>query len=246
MKMKAWYSLCIFFFFYSIRTLIEESYDVTYRFENRTEEYEYLACLDLKKYIYPSTNITEIDLNQLNQDVYNYFDKLEDWIKTRYFKIFNESILVPIEQRECLLFRGMFCFQIEDGTKLRLINMFSSLFRGILKLIAYKNDTFDLVIISMSDKLDQQIVLHRTYPYSNCTKDYSRFHCLNNCFKGKNGLSKYLYRMNETDGIIQLNYDNNNTTLKDNENECFKGCKNDGCKFTYFTEKNGRKKINFF
>ena len=242
MKMKAWYFLCIFFSLYCLSTLVEESYDVAYQFENRTEEYEYLACFDLKKYFYSLTNRTEIDLNQLNLDIYNYFDGLEDLMKTRHLKMFNESILVPIRQRECLVFRGMFCIQAENETKLRRIN---SLFGDSLILFAYKNDTFDLIKISMSGKLDQQIVLHN----SNCIEGYSRFHCLNRCFKGKNRLSKYFYRMNEMDGIIQLNYDNNNTTLKEDEDECFKECKINGCKFTYFIKSSnilGKQKINFF
>ena len=108
MKMKVWYFLCILFFFYSLSTLIEESYDVTYRLENITEENKHLACFDLKKNIYSLRNLKEIDLNQLNRDVYKYFDKIEDRKKTRNFQDFNESILVPIRQRKCLVFRGMF------------------------------------------------------------------------------------------------------------------------------------------
>ena len=237
--MKAWYSLCIFFFLYSINTLIEDSYDVAYRNTtegNKTEEYEYLVCFDFKKIIYPSINKTKIDLNQLNQDVHNYFAEIKHSMKTRFFQDFNELILVPIRQRECLVFRGMFCFPAENESILKRINSFKLLFRGISILIAYKNDTFDLVKTGLFNKFDQQIVLHKEYPYSNCIENYSRFHCLNLCFKEKNRLSKYLYRMDETDGIIRLDYDNNNTTLKDNENECFKKCKNDGCKFTYFTK----------
>ena len=257
MKMKAWYFLCIFFFFYSLSILINESYDVTYRIENRTEEYEYLACLDFKKVIYFSKNRKNIGLNQLNRDVYNYFDKWKNvkWMGKYEFKEFNESILVPIKQRECLVFRDMFCFPAENESKLIKIDKFIYLLNAYLALIAYKKDTFDLVKMKKnrfgkldeSENFDQLIVLHKAYPYSNCTEGYSRFHCLNKCFKGKNRLSKYLYRTNETDGIIKLNFDNNNTTLKDDEDECFRECKNDECKFTYFTKSQTIKTtINFF
>ena len=187
---------------------------MTYRFEDRTEENikernrteEYLACFDLKN-IYFSTNIKEIGLNQLNWDVYN-FDKLKHSIKTEYLQEFNKSILVPIKPRECLVFRSVFCFPVENKTKFRRIDKFSNLFKGFLTLIAYKNDTFDLVemksdrYIGISVKFDQQIVLHRAYPYSNCIESYSRFHCLNNCFKSKDRLSKYLYKIIETNDIL--------------------------------------------
>ena len=253
MKMKAWYFLCIFFFFYSLNILIEESYDVAYRLENRTEEYEYLACFDFKRMVYSLRNLKEICLNQLNRDVYNFFDKMKHPMGTRFLEIFNETILVPIRHRECLVFRDMFCFRAKNESKLSAMREFIHLFGNIF---AYKNDTFDLSKIKIQtfhhgrlDKLDQLIVLQREYPYSNCIEEYSRFHCLNTCFKGKNRLSKYLYRMDETDGIIQLDYNNNNTALKDDEDECFKECKNNGCKFTYFNKNSNiwkKPKINFF
>ena len=171
--MKAWYYLCIFFFFYSLNTLIEESYDVVYRLEdrmegNRTEEY--MACSNLKKYF--STNRMEIDLNQLNQDVYNYlnnkFGKIKQQVKAKLFQIFNESILVPIREKECFVFRGMFCIPVENVSKLSGINIFSSVFKVSLTLIAYKNDTFDMVKTGLFNKFDQQIILNKGYPYSNC------------------------------------------------------------------------------
>ena len=252
--MKVWYFLCILFFFYNLSTLVEESYEVVYRNtteKNKTEKY--LACFDLKKIIYSLKKLKKIGLNQLNMEVYNYFDKMNHRTRTESnLRLLNESILVPILQRECLVFRDMFCFQAEIETilsKINIINIINPKFKNSFIFFVYKNDTFDLVKISMSNKFDRQIVLHRAYPYSNCKTGYSRFHCLNKCFKGKNRLSKYLYTTDETDGIIQLNYDNNNTTLKDDENECFKKCKNNGCKFTYFTKnpkfwENSR--INFF
>ena len=83
---------------------------------------------------------------------------------------------------------------------------------------------------------DILIVLNRPYPYSNCTENYSKFECLNKCFKGKNMLSKYWYSGDETDGIIKLNYDNNNQTLKKDEGECFKECESEDCKLIYILQ----------
>ena len=70
----------------------------------------------------------------------------------------------------------------------------------------------------------------------NCTEDYSKLKCLNQCFKKKHQLSKYIYNGNES-FIIHLDYKYNETIEKD-ENNCLKNeCKENDCKVTHFISK---------
>lgn len=92
-------------------------------------------------------------------------------------------------------------------------------------------------------KIHQLVIINKPFPYSNCieydeenpTEKYSKFHCLNKCFK-KYRLSKYFYNGNES-GSISLNYETN-SSIKDNERSCFDLCNKDNCKLTYIVPNN--------
>ena len=235
--MKIWYFASLLFFILSLFTLIEDRYEVTYesienKTRNRTELIDTVVCIPLEQ-IEIYSNRSEIDLNLLKDELYEYLNGSKSRIKIKYqIKIFEDLVLNGIKGNNYLITRDQLCFsKINKYDQNNFIY-----FKNILKNqrhFAINWDTFYMAenfIIS-----NTLIVLNKEYPYSNCTENYSKFKCLNKCFKKKNRLSKYWYSADETGGVIKLNYDNNNQTLKKNEDECFKECKKEDCKLVYIS-----------
>ena len=233
--MKVWYFICILFAFYSINILIKESNEIKYQSINKTEPIDYLACFNLKEIF---SNKTTIDLQQLDQNVYTYFDNYFPRIFNRYpeeikkkFKIVvNKSILNPIKSKNYFVLRDQFCLILED------LRNFKAPFKKP-KYYILKKATYDL--LKLKDKLEnftQTIVINKEN--SNCTKYYSKLKCLNQCYKGKNRLSKYIYNGNET-GIVKIVFEYN-LKIKKDEYNCSNECKINGCKLVHFkTRKTG-------
>ena len=245
--MKIWYFGSLLFFILSLSTLIEDRYEVTYESKNKNESFGLLICISLKE-IEIYSNRSEIDLNLLNIELYEYLNRLKSSIKKKFIKEYENLVLKGIKRNNYLITRGQFCFPtIKADNKNKFVN-FGNIF--LYSRLFYINwDTYYMVEIEY-DLIyhDILIVLNRPYPYSNCTENYSKFECLNKCFKEKNRLSKYWYGGDETDGIIKLNYDKNNQILKENEGECFKECKREDCKLVYILpiRKVGLQPIQYF
>ena len=233
--MKIWYFVSLLFFILSVFTLIEDKYEVTYESNvNKTESIDYLACTPLKEMeIY--SNRSEIDLNLLKDKIYEYLNRSKSLIKRKYIKEYDRLVLNKIKRNNYLITRDQFCFtKIKDIDRV-YFDDFDNVLKNLKHFVINWN-TFYMVEMDAYIRLyDILIVLNRAYPYSNCIENYSKFQCLNKCFKGKNRLSKYWYSGNETDGIIKLNYDNNNQTLKKVEDECFEECERDDCKLVYIS-----------
>ena len=156
---------------------------------------------------------------------------------------FNKLILDPIESRSYLIFNDRFCFIRE---KLNYADFeFISPFLDNKNYFLFKKDTYDFYKLKKSsDREDQLVVINKQYTHSNCIENYSKFGCMNRCFKRKYRLSKYFYKGDES-GIIYLDYEYNQT-IKSYEHECLIVCSRDDCKITNFISKdrgNSTKKV---
>ena len=80
------------------------------------------------------------------------------------------------------------------------------------------------------ENFDQIIVINKEN--SNFLKYYFKLKCLNQCYKRKNRLSKYIFNSNET-GIIKIVFEYNSTIKKDEYN-CSNEYKRNGCKLVHF------------
>ena len=229
--MKFWYFICILFALCSINNLIEKGSKITYVPSNNEEiKLNYnLACLNLKEIF---SNKTTIDLQKLDKDAYAYFDNYFSKLIDRRFNKHKEEfkkrfkinvyklILNPIKSKNYFVLRDQFCLILDDR---RFIFHY---FRN-LKLYIFKNSTYDLIKLnSRFENFDQRIVIKKEN--LNCLKYYSKLKCLNQCYKRKNRLSKYIYNSNEN-GIIKIGFEYNSTIEKD-EYDCLNECKRNGCK----------------
>ena len=240
--MKIWYLICSFFFLVSFNILIEEGKEIVYKSIVQKEPFSYLICIVLKKKFKNHFNKSLIDLDQLSEDVQRYFKKIKDSKKKKNQKMFNENrfnelILDPIKSRSYLIFNDRFCFIWEkyNSKDLRLYNIIFFLEKEHYFFL-FKKDTHDFYKSKeYFEKVEQLVVINKQYPHSNCMENYSKFACLNQCFKKKYRLSKYFYASDES-GIIYLDYEYNQT-IKNYENKCLNKCKRDDCKITNFIPK---------
>ena len=226
--MRVWYFICALFFLYNLKNLFEESDETKYKFSNETEPVDYLACFNLKEIF---SNKKTIDLQQLDGNAYAYFynfffkrfNRFPEETKKNQMTNVNKSILNPIKSKNYFVLRDQFCVILEDRN-IRIISKNP-------KYYILKKATYDL--LKLNDRFEnftQTIVINKET--SNCTKYYSKLKCLNQCCKGKNRLSKYIYNSNEN-GIVKIVFEYNSTIKKD-EYECSNECKRNGCKLVHF------------
>ena len=117
-----WHWACILFCIYCISLLLEERFELAYMPIHRNETFHYLDCLDLRLVSNYSLPETEVDLDQLNRDMVDYFVRLKSRRDAEFGKIypknasrfndpelFNRTFLAPIRSREYLIYRGYVC-----------------------------------------------------------------------------------------------------------------------------------------
>ena len=235
--MKIWHVICIWLCYFSISNLLKENSNIIYKSISQNEPTNYLACFNLKA-IDTLTNKKTVILQQLDKivssyvsiDFSNYFNTLEEWEKEIYnMKRFKELVLNPIESKDYLILNHEFCLIRKNNKDLYYFQDFLP----TPKFYLFKNDTYDLYKLkNFLSEVDQLVVKNKEYPYSNCTKNYSKFKCLNECFKKKHQLSKYFYSANENETIL-LNYEYNQA-IRDAEHKCLSKCKKDNCKLVHF------------
>ena len=220
---EIWYFVCWVFGFLSLDTLVEESFEVVYEKNNKKEEVQHLICEDLIR-MHPNKTI---DLKELRADLYRHFNSSSNYAYQRQLKpsSFEKLLLNQTMFGNYLILNGAVCFLANDKKEIEYINV-------ILYTTNYftvKRDTFDFVQMThVIDQIDQLVVLEQAHPYSDCDKRNSRFFCLNDCFKRRFRLARYLYDGNET-GLIYLNQPMNRS-IEENEKVCFNKCKRDNCK----------------
>lgn len=111
-----WHWACILFCAYCISLLLEERFELAYEPINKTEKFHYLVCFDLRNVANYSSPEVEVDLDQLNDDVFEFFVQLKSQkeveLRKKYpsksidFELFNRTFLMPIRSREYLIYRG--------------------------------------------------------------------------------------------------------------------------------------------
>ena len=227
--MKIWYFISFLFFLYSINILNKEKNVIIYKSINQPDPYDHLFCFDLKKDINILSNKTTLSLDQLNRIVYNHFNDLEySKTKSEDLERYNKLILYPIRSKDYFILRDLICLIRKKYDK----DDFDFI-QSILNTtqFVYKKDSYNLFKLSYDhDKVKQLIVINENN--FNCTKNYFKTKCLNQCFK-KNRLSKYIYNGNES-GIIKLNYEYDET-IRGWEYDCLKNqCKENDCKLNHF------------
>ena len=238
--MKVWYFICILFALHSINILIEEGSKITYvTSDDEENELNYLlVCIDLKQIF---SNKTTIDLQQLDENAYAYFGnyfsedidriykKKQERIKKEFKIKVNEKIVNLIKAKIYFVLRDQFCIILDKyNLNYKLVIL---IYSKNPKHYIFKNDTYDLLKLNTRfEKFDQTIVINKEN--SNCVKYYSKLKCLNQCYKRKNRLSKYIYNSNE-DGIIYIDFEYN-SRIKQDENDCLNECKRNECKLIHF------------
>lgn len=240
--LKVWIGCCLFFCVYCLCLLNEESYQVAYSSDDHkdNELLKYLGCLSLKSPHLKGflLNRTKIDLYELRAIFHEYFQKLSVREISRVFlnttkQMFKEMILNRTRlDDQVVVFRNNVCVILKGTTELHNFLQLTK-FEG--PMFVFKADTLNWVRIDkVGTKFDQLIVLKKGAPYSNCTKGFSRAHCLLDCFKRRFRLSKYFYYTNES-GPIYLNQ-STNQTVKDHEDACFLKCNSrSNCKLVYLS-----------
>ena len=231
---KIWYLISILFCLYSINILIKEGDEKVYARVKQIEPVLYLICFNLKNEIKILANRTTVNLFQLNDDVYDHFKNLKYRFyndgDAEYWNKFNETILSQIKLRNHLIAKDNYCLikKYQERTEFRFIKSFAKK----MEFFAFKNHSYDLFKLkSFLEVVDQLVLIDEEN--SNCTKDYSKLKCLNDCFKAKHKLSKYIYTAYENE-TVYLDFEYNETIKKD-EHDCLKNdCKREHCKITHF------------
>lgn len=234
--MKIFYWGCTLFFGHSVFVLIQDRYQIIYESKKLNEPFYILLCAKLSE-IY--TNETEIKFDGINEEIYDHFNRSESVIKHNNESVqkkYNRWVLEPIRKKRYMIWENRLCFNEIAFQDLKSFQFYSGKILKDLEYFIFHQKTF--YIAKRQEHISEYIVLvveNIAYPYSNCRYGYSRFICLNECYKQKNSVAKYLYLNNEVEKVIQLNYNPNNQTLIIDEEDCRKKCKNDDCKLIYIS-----------
>lgn len=219
------------FCFYSLGIVWDEQYAVTYTLAENQPAMRYLSCVPLRQ-VYAGQK--SIDLDRMRSDLY---DQLANLYLGRRSVDSTEYIWNATKSRNYFIMLDSVCFVCNDSDKLQKTYRFFNYVN--VSLFAIDMLSFNLVKLSKTgDLVTQLIVINEDHPFSECRdRAYSRFHCLNACFKAKNRLSKYFYAGDEAGGTIFLDYQDNQpngTSIAMQENRCFGQCKPDHCRLSYF------------
>lgn len=237
--LKVWYCLCTLFCVYILCIVWHEQYEVTYRLDYERPMMRFLSCVPLNQ-IYAGQ--PAIDLDQMRVDLYEHL------LKMRFNSAHQDSndfIRNATESINYLILLDSLCFVCENNYELNLASLFFNYVN--VKMFAFDVVSFDLIKMDKPfDMVTHLIVIHEDHPFSACRdRAYSRFHCLNDCFKSKNRLAKYYYSGDETGEPVLLNYQDDlsdypgeNRSIMVQEKGCFKQCKTDACRLSHFVLSN--------
>lgn len=224
---KLWFSLCLLFCVYSLSNLLKERYDVTYFLKNETSRTQFACCRELKEFY---SSKTVIDLTRLRYELYEFLNRSEDDFSDHSFDDGKAIVLDLTKSGSFYIRNDLICWILKHHDYYSVDDVLE--FQGSeATLLVLDEDTLDFVLMDDPfDNYDKIVVLNRERPFSNCITNYSKFLCLNECFKGRFRLARYYYDGNET-GLLYLNQPWNKT-LEEHEEHCFGKCKRDSCKIT--------------
>ena len=219
---RIWHWICLLYLLYNVNILLDQSYEVVFRVINQNESVQYLSCFNLSEII---INKTRINLNEIK----NEFDYHLRWIQKNKKDINRlisnekiEKIINETKSRDYLIYQDRICFIFEDQNDYKSFYSINSL-PIFPNYFAFYEETFSFLKSESSyPSFDQITIQHKEYPYSECSKDYSNFKCLNDKIKRIQPLSRYYYRSDDNE-TIELNYQINQTII-DNEFKVIKQC----------------------
>lgn len=235
-----WYFGCILFCIHCLSLHLDERSAVTYSSVDQNESFNMLGCFPLSRLI--GRREKQIDLDRLNEKVNFFFNKSRGfvWLRTHRSDEMESEIFSQISRKNYLLLNERFCFVREDR--------FSIVFEGNglkslgLTYVAFKSDTWDSQELpGLQFFVGHMIVVIREEHQCN----YSKIRCLNNCFKERQKLSRYLYEGNES-GWMLRQYDEHDRAMIEHEHGCFERCKRDSCKLVYFRSSQNFERLNSF
>ena len=222
---------------------------------DKTGLYQHLFCVPINEIF---KNRKELDLAKLNDDLVRIFN--ESYLASayhanlksnsaaatrskdaiRYYRLFKLFVLEPTKSKNYYIYKNQICL-ILDYPFIRKVlgkvfkeSRYLMLTKGFYSFVELANSE------SPQDNLfDQVLVLNQDHPKLNCSDNYLKFQCLNDCFREKSRLARYFYNGNES-GRVQLDhnlehvYDEEpDKSVLEHERNCFKKCENNGCNFIY-------------
>lgn len=234
-------------FLKSMQVFTEERrlYDESFRSANL----ELLFCLPLREVF---GNSDQLHLDEISAGLVDYFSR-------SFERTFNDlqiaansseadreqlakkrkqsDILGPLKSRSYYLVRNRFCLILNSFyiPKILLSEMFNdssstdnSPYYWLVK------DTYDFIRYRPGRDLKLIIISNEGDPNFNCSGiQWTKFECLNDCWKSSARLSKYFYRGNES-GVVHLDYDSEQP-VKPQRKRCFKECERSFCKRSSLT-----------
>lgn len=215
--------------------LEDERYEVNFQVskeKNGSKTIEYSRCINLDIFL---ANQSFVNLNDLNLIIYNYFKNLETKIdnlknfQKNVFKRQLNSVLENVKRRNYYIYDDRFCLLTSMRTIFYLI--FNEFFKSPILLLLDKN-TNKLNELNDFSFFKRIAIMKISKPFSNCSKDFDKFFCLNNCAKSRQNLSSYYYTGNANQ-LIHLKNQKNESVFKD-ENSCIEKCPKENCELSFY------------
>ena len=232
--LKFWYVACAIFCLYNLKEVAKERYQFKILAgDQNPDSMNFLICQKLTNF---QLNRTKIRLEELRDEMIDYFNRSKyPPVLGKDFTPNKNSVLNHLGTGQYLISNGLLCIILKNQVEGLFMNPILS---SPVYFFVFENSTLDFApMASSSTSYDQVIVQKRGPPYSNCSESNGRVLCLNECFKKKFRLSRYLYEGNET-GIIHLS-SSTNRTIEESEMSCFEKCWRENCKIVQlipFTE----------
>lgn len=247
---KVYYFFCAIFLLRCIWSLCEEKNKVRYQLEEKiNKKVQSSICIILLDLI---PNKTEIDLIDLNYEIYDIFSHKFQNQKDELVKKLIKVVLKWIKFKKYFIFQNRICFNLEIDDLKRVDFPYYFFNLGFLTFylkgsesFAFNKKNFEFFKTN-SFFINQIKVFNKGRPFSNCSNNVQQLESINSCIKKKGQrLSKYYYESYET-GKIYLRYETNYSMLA-NEKECIKKFKRLNCELNHFLSSSDRlSKITIF
>lgn len=225
--------LTILFLVCSIKILFEEKHDLIYAILK--EPYDlwqknFSICIPLTNFKFNRSlfiNSSIVSLKKLKNEIFNVF---------KNSKNLNELILESDNKINFYFSNYHFCL-------ITLISMdwiLSNNFKNISYFI-FEDEQFEFFMHG-SDKVTISQLLMINHPYSGCKENYSKFQCLNFCFRSfsKHPSLRYHFAGNEE---IYVDFNAKNEMNLDDKNFCLKKCKKHECEVNLIYKENDSHKV---
>lgn len=221
---------------YSLNVLLNERYELNYTISERfgfgdNEDFNYSICIPLDQFNFKLSflNETKIQLDQIETKVFEHLDTLIDYSGEIRKKVLNLK-----NGRNFYFFNFHFCIFSDN-----FINLLPyRLFYKKIKFFKFQKDEKDFFIKNHDNaELNIAKVHNKPYPYSDCSeiepktkKKYSKFNCINECFKDRDNSLLHSYESNEN---VSVNIEFKNDLNSEDKNFCLDKCNANQCRIVF-------------